>query len=379
MSIIRVNEVDLNDDGNASVQIANSWNVALVTSSVIRLEARTDGSVVVPGALTANSMNVSGALTADALVPSSSFQRNRIINGAMDIWQRGTSFPNSGSTTYTADRFLPSLTGVLVNVTQDSSVPNNEFKYSLKMVPASNATATECVMRQWIEQSNLYDFTGKTVTASVWVNCSKSSVRFRVAAFNATNGGDGIVNVSVTPGVWTRITQSFTSFATVTAWTSTPNDRGAFFDVGFVNGTALTTSDYFFMTGAQVEVGTAATPFERRHFGQELMLCQRYYSKTYSYGVAPGNVSDIGRITVDVNGRLSTTNRYTITYPYMRASPTITVYNPGTGGSGTVRGDNSTNYSAGIYVAGDTAALIDFVPVSPTTAVFFHFTASAEF
>ena len=63
----------------------------------------------------------------------------------------------------------------------------------------------------------------------------------------------------------------------------------------------------------------------------------------------------------------------------MRASPTITVYNPGTGGSGTVRGDNSTNYSAGIYVAGDTAALIDFVPVSPTTAVFFHFTASAEF
>lgn len=63
MSIIRVNEVYLNDAGNASVQIANSWNVALVAGSTVRLEARTDGSVVVPGALTANSMNVSGAMT----------------------------------------------------------------------------------------------------------------------------------------------------------------------------------------------------------------------------------------------------------------------------------------------------------------------------
>lgn len=60
MSILRVGEIDLNDAGNASVVLANSWNVAITTSGVIRLEARTDGSVVVPGSLVVGGQSIGG-------------------------------------------------------------------------------------------------------------------------------------------------------------------------------------------------------------------------------------------------------------------------------------------------------------------------------
>lgn len=66
MSILRVGEIDFNDQGNASIQLANSWNVALVTSGTIRLEARTDGSVAVPGSLNVGSITFSTGQTVGA-------------------------------------------------------------------------------------------------------------------------------------------------------------------------------------------------------------------------------------------------------------------------------------------------------------------------
>ena len=318
----------------------------------------------VPGTLTANVLTVSGALTASAIVPSSSFLRNRLINGDMEIAQRGSS----GTSGFVLDRWF----GVNTSAQSQSSDAPPGFINSLEFTSSS---ATFPFVLQRIERFNSYDLAGQTVTVSFWAKNVSGSSNIYAEIYRANSNDnfsnltlEGILNISASPSSsWTYYTASIALSASATTG----------IELRIIRNNLSATSTR--ITGVQIEVGSVATPFERRHFGQELMLCQRYYSKTYSYGVAPGNVSDIGRITVDVNGRLSTTNRYTITYPYMRASPTITVYNPGTGGSGTVRGDNSTNYSAGIYVAGDTAALIDFVPVSPTTAVFFHFTASAEF
>jgi len=67
MSILRVGEIDFNVQGNASIQLANSWNVALATSGTIRLEARTDGSVVVPGSLNVGSITSSTGQTVGAV------------------------------------------------------------------------------------------------------------------------------------------------------------------------------------------------------------------------------------------------------------------------------------------------------------------------
>jgi hypothetical protein len=237
--------------------------------------------------------------------------KNRIINGAMQIWQRGTTFTNGASGTYTADRFSISSVGINLTVTQDTSVPSVAYKYSLKAVPASNTTPTECAIRQFIEQQNIVDFAGQTVTGSAWVYCSKSSVKFRLGTQNATGGGDVPQNISVTAATWTKITFSFSSFSAVTAWTASPNDRGAFLDIGFVDSTALTTSDYLYITGVQLEIGTSATPFEQRLISQELVNCQRYCL------IGPAGST----------GRWNSTTSAETAYGFpvnMRAAPTVT-------------------------------------------------------
>ena len=214
--------------------------------------------------------------------------RNRIINGAMQVWQRGTSFTNNANGTYTVDRFSTTTSGINLTITQDTLVPSATFKYSLKAVPASNATASECGIRQFIEQQNITDFAGQTVTGSAWVYSSKSTVKFRLGTQNATGGTDVAQNVSVTAATWTRITFSFSSYAAVTAWTSTPNASGGFLDISFADNTALTTSDYLYITGVQLELGTSATPFERRLYNQELANCQRYYARITAGGAFGG-------------------------------------------------------------------------------------------
>jgi len=238
----------------------------------------------------------------------------------MDIWQRGTTFTNVVNGTYTSDRFKTTTSGVNLTVTQDTTVPNITFKYSLKAVPASNATPTECAIRQVLEQQNIFLFGGKTVIASAWILCSKSSMKIRLGAQNATGGADVAQTASVTAGTWTYVTTSLSSYAGVTAWTGTTNDTGGFLDIGFVDSTALTTSDYIYITGVQLEVGTAATPFERRQYGQELALCQRYY--------------EIFGIT------MTSGTTYYIPYPYKvtkRAAPTLALV-AGSLSSGTISG-----------------------------------------
>jgi len=255
--------------------------------------------------------------------------RNRIINGAMQVWQRATSFSNVGSI-YTVDRFASSITGGNVTVTQDTSAPTVQFRYSLKLAPATNATYAECVMRQFIEQQNIDDFLGNTITGSAWVKCSKSTVKMRLTSFNVTGGGDQSITFSVTPNTWTKISYTYTTaFGSATAWTSTANQAGAFLDIGFVDNTALTTADSLFITGVQLEPGTVATPFERRSYGAELALCQRYFYKTdknftlQGYGASAG-VNNYADLTHPVTMRASPTASAAFSAGVNNQSQTIT-------------------------------------------------------
>jgi hypothetical protein len=202
--------------------------------------------------------------------------RNRIINGDMRIWQRGTSFTGVGTGTYTADRFQLTLNGVNGTVTQSTDVPNLQSFYSLKFVPASNATPIEFGVRQWMERQNIMDFAGNTVTASAWVKCTRTSIKVRCTAYT-TGGTDQIQTITVVANTWTKITATFSSFSAVTSWTGAPNGPGGFLDIKIAEPVALTTADSLFITGVQLEVGSTATPFERRPIGTELALCQRYY------------------------------------------------------------------------------------------------------
>jgi hypothetical protein len=238
-----------------------------------------DGSLISSGAITLTTQ-VTGTLPeanggTGTTVGYCGF-KNRIINGGMGIWQRGTTFTGIGAV-YTADRFALTITGITATVTQSTDVPNVQALYSLKVVPASNATPIEFAVRQWLEQQNIIDFAGNTVIASAWVKCSKTSIKFRCATFNATGGADSTQTITLVANTWTKISYAFSSFSAVTAWTSTPNAAGGFLDIGFVDSTAVTTADSLYITGVQLEKGSTATSFDYRPYGTELQLCQRYY------------------------------------------------------------------------------------------------------
>ena len=244
--------------------------------------------------------------------------KNRIINGAMQVWQRGTTFTSVASG-YLADRWTMSVS-ISITATQSTDVPNAQYLYSLRVVPASNGTPAEYVIRQFIEQQNITDLAGQTVTVSAWVKSSQTALKMRLASQNATGGTDNTQSITVTANTWTKITATFTTFSAVTAWTSTPNSSGGFLDIGYANSTALTTSDSLYITGVQLEVGTSATPFERRMYGQELALCQRYcYVDTGANCFVGGAAASSTNMYI----------KYVLPVP-MRGTPTLSFVSSGT-------------------------------------------------
>jgi hypothetical protein len=236
--------------------------------------------------------------------------KNRIINGAMQIWQRGTSF--TSTTGYTADRW--SAAGFPgVNASQSTSVPTittgNAFQYSLKIGRPVSSTATSVqLISQCIESNNCYDLSGQTVTFSFWAkagaNYSSASNALSLSIYTGTVADQGLsypyyswtgaaiplataITISTT---WTKYSYTVTFGANVL--------ESALFFFYTPSGTAGA-DDNFYITGVQLEIGSTATPFERRLYDKELISCQRYYQQynsftayfTYAQGNTPTTTS----------------------------------------------------------------------------------------
>jgi hypothetical protein len=221
--------------------------------------------------------------------------KNRLINGSMQIWQRGTS-ATLASYGYLADRWA-SGNFVSTQVSQSTSVPSG-FQYSLKVQRASGATSvTSIVTTQTIESVNMYDLAGQTVTVSFWVkagaNYSASGNTFNCQLNTgsvADQGGSSYTS-------WTNLTTSFNYTPTLTtSWqkftvtgTMASNALEAIL-VFYFNPTGTAgADDSFYITGVQLEVGSTATPFERRLYNQELANCQRYYEVGGFFNVSYGS------------------------------------------------------------------------------------------
>ena len=102
---------------------------------------------------------------------------------------------------------------------------------------------------------------------------------------------------------------------------------GASATIRFTSGT---------VSKAQFEPGTVATPFERRQYGEELVLCQRYYQKSYSPGIKPGTAVGAGTNGVIFSGASSNSLGGTVPFQVcMRTAPTYTLYD-GSGAAGKI-------------------------------------------
>jgi len=291
-----------------------------------------------------------GADTSEYLVPVTGF-KNRIINGAMQIAQRGTSATGiTVSGYYTIDRWRQGLGSAGTwTQTQDTDVPSGQgFSNSLKLTcttAKSSLGATDlAVFGQLIEAFNLQDLNygtanAENVTLSFWIKSNKTgtyivelfkssasiSQAFTISAANTwekkslTFIGDTVNAIPNTNGlgftvqIWVAAGTTYTSGTLQTAWGNTTSNRA----VGQVN-LADTVSNYINLTGVQLEKGSTATSFDYRPYTTELQLCQRYYQI-----IGDDTTDCVGYATYSNTTALSMYT--TMTYLTMRAAPTATV------------------------------------------------------
>lgn len=197
--------------------------------------------------------------------------RNRIINGAMGISQRGASFATPAAGAYTLDRWMINWSGAAPASVAQVAGPAG-FAKALQITGAVGNTVTNTLHR--IESYNCSDLSGATVTIQVNVSVSTAqTVAWQLGYATAQDNFTGVTAIS--SGTWSATSTATTFTATVSGlpagavnglqlvlW---PNNGGAF------------TSGTFTVTGVQLEKGSTATPFEYRPYGAELSLCQRYY------------------------------------------------------------------------------------------------------
>ena len=221
-------------------------------------------------------------------VMSSSFQRNRLINGNMYVAQRatsatvtaGTGVPTASTGYPCVDRFFVYSTGANVTAAQVSGAGAN--RNLLRITGAASVTAVGIGQR--IEAINSYDLAGQTCTLSVDLANSLLTTVTWTASYATTTDTVGTIG---TPTKTQIATGTFTVTSTLTRYSvniAVPAAATTGVEILFTVGAQ--TSGTWDVGNVQFEPGTVATPFERRQYGQELALCQRYYGTATSQIVA---------------------------------------------------------------------------------------------
>jgi hypothetical protein len=236
--------------------------------------------------------------------------RNKIINGKMDIAQRGTTFTSPASGAYTLDRFQWSATtSAAVTITQNTDVPGGDrtLQYSLRVAvttaDTSIASTDFAAIIQSIEGYNVQNLIAvPAMTLSFWVRSSKTGTHC-VALRNSGAGTSYVMTYQIsTANTWERkfLTISGGINTTFGTWNFTNGlglsvawilAAGTNFHTTantWVSGNFLSTAaqvncldlntNIFAITGVQLETGEVPTTFEYRDIATELAMCKRYYA-----------------------------------------------------------------------------------------------------
>lgn len=257
--------------------------------------------------------------------------KNFLINGSMDIAQRGTTFTSVNSV-YTLDRWYYASfgTSTTANVSQGTTDSVPGFQYYAK-VAANAATLSNYNFTQTIETANTIPLRGKTVTVSFWMRTPIAFSNIFVWNLRYSTSADTRISNA---GTGTAVGSDFT-FTGQTAWTkysqtvTIPSDASSLgFVMGTYNNTVATAN--FDITGVQLELGAQSTPFARAggSIGGELALCQRYYQKSYPAAMVPGSFFQGGYSVTIVENNIPNNNyfHYQPLIVQTRVEPTITIY-----------------------------------------------------
>lgn len=337
--------------------------------------------------------------------------RNAIINGDFNIWQRGASFTSVASGTYTADRWVYSKDGTMVHdITRSTDTPTvaqagrlflSSLKIDCQTAQASIGATNFASIKQIIEGYNFLPLAQKAMTLSFWVKATKTGIYnaslrnlgndrsyvFDIAINTSNTWEQKIITIPASPsaGTWDYANSAGLSLTihlscgatyqgTANAWLT--GNFGA--TANQVNACDSTLND-FFITGVQLETSSVATPFEYRTIQQELQLCQRYFEKTYNQSVAPATLTFAG-----ARGFSSQNGQQNLTPVYFKAvkrtTPTITLYSPNTGVAGKLSTGSgvSSDINGDSFSAGEDGLYVGPASATSLTNLYFHYTASAE-
>jgi hypothetical protein len=328
--------------------------------------------------------------------------KNRLLNGSFNVAQRGTSFVSGANNddTYNLDRWYVLSDGNdAVDITQTTTVPTGA-KYSIGLdVETVNK---KFGIAQIIENVNCYDAIGGNVTLSFQAKVSATTkldnVKCAIVAWSGTAdtvtsdiisawGAEGTNPTLIANATYENTPANLnvtTSWATysVTANVDTASTANIIVFI-WSDVTDTTAGDFLHITNAQLEIGTSATPFERRLYNQELINCQRYFLTTYNTGVAVGTAtSDAGAALHFLDATTSYASLYWALPVKMRATPTVVSYSTNSGVSGkfyTNSGAGDINAASSGYQGMSAVSFnVSNVSVAATSLIAAHFTASAE-
>ena len=249
------------------------------------------------------------ATVGNTLAMGSSFLRNRIINGDFKVAQRGTSF--SGNDIYTLDRWNLVSSGA-ATLAQSTDTPNSSYAASATVTGTGGSVYAQ--VRQRIESVNCVGLSGNAATLSFWVkNVSGSNDLFYTVYYaNAADNFSAVTDIVPVTTVTSSLSSSWTRYT----FTISSMPSGSANGVGVAIG-STTANASFRITGVQLEVGSVATPFERRQYGQELALCQRYLP-AFSYASGANPYIAAGMVT---SLSSSTTAWFTVALPVTTRVP----------------------------------------------------------
>jgi hypothetical protein len=221
---------------------------------------------------------------------------NAVINGAFDVWQRGTSFTSPAFSAYTADRWTAGVPAVSTISRQTTGLTG--FRFCIRVQRNSGQTTTAAFnIGQPFEIAEASLYAGKTVTFSFYARAGSNysstgqslglqlytgTGATEVNRMNAAYTGDALaINTAVT------LTTSWQRFSLIGALNSSVTQFMPAFQ--FAGSGTAGANDYFEITGVQIEVGSVATPFCRNqeNIQAELAACQRYYYRAVA-GAAYG-------------------------------------------------------------------------------------------
>jgi hypothetical protein len=330
---------------------------------------------------------VDGYHATDLIAPS--LYSEALVNGAMNVWQRGTSGSCPvGVRTYHADRWWTNPTGAAVTCARNTTTPFGAVARYVKLITGATSVTTCEIAGQRVE-STLIPYIGSSVTISAFIKNDTGAALVVDLLLGTPAAQDDFTTVtnrlttslqSISSGSYARVLYT----GTISGFTNLSNGLEVKFrsPSGSLDSVAKSIS----ITEIQIDRSVSAQFFRFRPFEEDFIRCQRYYQKTFAYETVPaqnwagaGSGLPAGSLAIPGSGVSTGADNTGVSWQFpqpMRATPAVVTFNPRAADTQARRIDDAA--SAAITVSAATSLVNFSISAANDRAHCFGATAEAE-